>query len=55
MMRLASTVLRPFNPILADQIRAGLVMDTQSFAATAGPVLGVVPSIRLETLLSDRR
>ena len=47
MMRLASTLLRPFNPVLADQIRAGLVMDTQSFAATARPVLGVVPSMRL--------
>jgi uncharacterized protein YbjT (DUF2867 family) len=55
MMRLASTVLRPVNPILADQIRAGLVMDTQTFAATARPVLGVVPSTRLEALLSEPR
>lgn len=55
MMRLASTLLQPINPILADQIRAGIVMDTQSFAATARPVLGVVPSTRLETLLSERR
>jgi uncharacterized protein YbjT (DUF2867 family) len=55
MMRLASTLLKPFNPILADQIRAGLVMDTQSFAATSRPVLGAVPSTRLEALLSERR
>jgi len=51
MMRVASVLLRPINPILAEQIRAGLVMDTMSFAASAKPVLGITPSTRLATLL----
>jgi nucleoside-diphosphate-sugar epimerase len=50
MMRLMSNVLRPFNPIVARQIRAGVVMDTEDMSFDATDLARSYPSIPLTTL-----
>lgn len=47
MMRLASVMMRPFNPVLARQIRAGVVMDTADMTFDATALARAYPSIPL--------
>jgi NADH dehydrogenase len=47
MMRLASLVMKPFNPTLARQIAAGVVMDTADMTFDASSLTRSHPSIPL--------
>jgi nucleoside-diphosphate-sugar epimerase len=47
MMRLASVMMRPFNPVLARQIAAGVVMDTADMTFDASARARAFPSIPL--------
>lgn len=47
MMRLASLMMRPFNPVLARQIHAGVVMDTADMTFDATALAQTYPSIPL--------
>jgi NADH dehydrogenase len=54
MMRLMSVLLRPVNPTLARQIRAGVIMDTFDMTWNPGPNRRLYPSLpqtRLEAVL----
>jgi uncharacterized protein YbjT (DUF2867 family) len=46
-MRIASVMMRPFNPVLARQIHAGVVMDTADMRFDAAPLARAYPSISL--------
>lgn len=46
-MRIASVMMRPFNPVLARQIHAGVVMDTADMRFDATPLAHAYPSISL--------
>lgn len=46
-MRIASVMIRPFNPVLARQVRAGVVMDTADMRFDATPLARAYPSISL--------
>lgn len=50
LMRVASALLRPINPVVAGQIRAGVVMDTTDWTFDGGDRARRYPSIPLTTL-----
>jgi nucleoside-diphosphate-sugar epimerase len=50
MMRLLAAVLRVVRPVLADQIRAGLLMDTADMRMSPAERLERFPSIPVTTL-----
>jgi len=50
MMRVLASVLRFARPILADQVRAGLLMDTADMRADPADRLARFPSIPMTTL-----
>jgi uncharacterized protein YbjT (DUF2867 family) len=50
MLQLMSVVLRPIRPVMAEQIRTALVMDTRDMRSDAGPRQRQAPSIPVTPL-----
>jgi uncharacterized protein YbjT (DUF2867 family) len=50
MLQLMSVILRPIRPVIAEQIRTALVMDTRDMRSDAGPRQRLAPSIPVTPL-----